>query len=534
MAKRFATIFFITIGIVLGCVSLFAVVLFMAPGFSIFGIKYIAKGTHIVSETCIIAEKMDGGNFSGSIRVEVDDVPVHVVFSSRFGYRVEYYDNYNGLTNSNFDDPSIKYEKDADGTAVIKITSFKKFVFENPNSTRYIKLLIPSSVVGGTNAGNTNLKIVSKTSPVHFYDEVNDNYDPVFKNIEIETYGKITSSTKVTAETYKLKTINTINISDNQVETINANNYVLESTGGRICVNRDVAGDITATTKNSRIQILSCNNFIANSGYGDVYSASADKGIVINGSANIATTAGKVEIDSILGTLSKSIINTKTGNVNIKKAMDVEVTTTRGFVNIVSTRNSSVTTSSGSITIEEVTDRIIAKSRRGKVLLGGEENILYNPTVETTFGEVDIKSASGTVRVDTIDADVNFTNTDASDIAMNIGGNLTAINLVGLVDIEVSGTANLDFLQFTQRTSIVGTSSGSTIVVRMLNNEGSSFSYNLQGNDASLFEYNVEDTNNHFQIERAQSIISAPEMVGKPLLAVSSKGRVMVYYKRSV
>ena len=534
MAKRFALIFFVTLGIVLGCASLFALVLFMAPGLSIFGIKYIAKGTHVINETCVIAEKMDGGNFSGSIRVEVDDIPVHVVFSSRFAYQVEYYDNYNGLTNSNFDDPSIDFEKDADGTAVIKITSFKKFVFENPNSTRYIKLLIPSSVVGGTNAGNTNLKIVSKTSPVHFYDEVNDNYDPVFKNIEIETYGKVTSSTKVTAETYTLKTINAISITSNEVETINAENYILDSTGGKIVVNRDVVGDITATTKNARIQILTCNNFIANAGYGDVYSASLDRGIVINGSANITTTAGRVDIDSILGSLDKSVINTKTGNVTIKKAMDVDITTTRGFVKINSTRNAGVTTSSGSIVVEEATNKIVAKSRRGKVVLGGEESILYNPTVETVFGEVDIMSASGSVKVNTIDADVTFTNADASDIAMNIGGNLTATNLIGLVDIEVSGTANVEFSNFTQRTNIVGTSTSSTIIVKMLNNEASSFSYNLQGNDASLFEYNTEDTKNHFQIERAPNIISSADMVGKPLLAVSSKGRVMVYYKRSI
>lgn len=534
MAKRFALIFFVTLGIVLGCATLFVLVLFMAPGFSIFGVKYIAKGTHIVNETCLIAEKMDGGNFSGSMRIEVDDVPVHVVFSARYGYSVEYYDNYNGLTNSSFDDPSIAFSKDADGTAVIKITSFKKFIFENPNSTRYVKLLIPASVVGGTNAGNTNLKIVSKTSSVHFYDEVNDNYDPVFNNIEIETYGKVTASTKVSAETYKLKTINAITLTANEKETINAENYILESTGGKINVNRDVVGDITATTKNARIQILSCNNFIANSGYGDIYSMSSERGIVVNGSANITTTAGKVEIDSILGTIDKSIINTKTGNVSIKKAMDVEVTTTRGFVDIKSTRSSSITTSSGSIVVEEATNKIVAKSRRGKVVLGGETNILYNPTVETVFGEVDIMSASGAVKINTIEADVNFTNTDASDIAMNIGGNLVATNLLGSVDIEVSGTAEVNFLNFSQRTNIVGTSTGSTIIVKLLNNDVSSFSYNLQGNEASLFEYNTEDTNNHFQIDRNQNIVSAPDMVGKPLLAVSSKGRVMVYYKRTI
>ena len=147
MAKRFAGIFFITLGVAIACVITFVMVLLLAPGFSVFGLKYIAKGTHVVNETCVIAEKMDGGNFSGSIRVEVEDVPIQVVFSQRFSYQLEYYDNFNGLTNSKIDDPSIEFSKDADGTAVIKITSFKKFVYENQNSSRYLKLLIPSSII---------------------------------------------------------------------------------------------------------------------------------------------------------------------------------------------------------------------------------------------------------------------------------------------------------------------------------------------------------------------------------------------------
>jgi hypothetical protein len=129
MAKRFAGIFFITLGVALACVTTFVLVLLLAPGFSVFGLKYIAKGTHVVNESCVIAEKMEGGNFSGSVRIEVDDIPIQVVFSQRYSYQIEYYDDFNGLTNSKIDDPSIAFSKDPDGTAVIKVTSFKKFVY---------------------------------------------------------------------------------------------------------------------------------------------------------------------------------------------------------------------------------------------------------------------------------------------------------------------------------------------------------------------------------------------------------------------
>ena len=534
MAKRFAGIFFITLGVAIACVATFVVVLFLAPGFSVFGLKYIAKGTHVVNETCMIAEKMEGGSFSGSIRVEVEDVPVQVVFSQGFSYQVEYYDNFNGLTNSKFDDPSIAFSKDADGTAVIKITSFKKFIYENGNSNRFVKILIPSSGVGATNAGKTDLKIVSKTSPVSFSDEINDYYDPLFNKIEIETYGKVTSSTRVYANTYSLKTINAINIHESETEVINATNYILDSTGGKIVVSRPVSGDITATTKNARIQVLSCRNLTASSGYGDIYSSSSDAGIVVNGAAKITTTAGVVDIDSILGGSEKSVITTKTGNVTIKKAMDVDLTTSRGFVKLNSVRKASITTTSGSITVNEVTEKINAVSKRGKINLGAEASVLYNPTVESTYGGVNIYSSSGTVKVTTIDADVNFTNTDSSNIQLNVGGNLTANKLTGSVDVEVSGNASVDFVSFTHKSNIVGKGDNSSITVQLLNNNNSSFSYSLQGNDASLFEYNTEDVQNHVQIGKAQHLVSAADMVGKPLLSVSSKGRVMVYYKRSV
>lgn len=530
MAKRFANVFFITLGIMLSCVIVFVMVLFLAPGLSIFGIKYIAKGTHIINETAVIAEKMEGETFSGSIRLEVDDVPVNVIFSQNYTYQIEYYDNYNGLTNSKFDDPSISYSKTADGTAVIKVKSFKKFIYENNNSSRYINILIPSTIVGGTRRGETDLTIVSKTSSVSFADQVNDNYDPVFRNINIETSGKITSSTCVTAKTYSLKTINAINIDSDTTASINATNYNLESTGGKIVVAREVLGDISAKTKNARVQVLSCKNLTVDSGFGDVYSSSDEAGVVVSGIANIKTTAGVVKIDSILGVTGTSVVETKTGNVSIKKAMDIQISTTRGFVNVSSARKAEIATSSGSITLEQATASITAKTKRGKVTLGGENSVLYNPTVESTYGSVKVESASGTVNIQTVLANVEFENKDSSNIKINSGKNLTATKLLGAVNIEVAGEAKIDFKSFTQKSTIVG-KSNSAMTITMFNNAIGSFSYSLEGNDAMLYEYNSEDIENHHQIERASNITSPIEYVGQPLLTVSNGGTLSIYVK---
>lgn len=533
MGKRLANVFLITLGIALAGVVVFTLVLFMAPGLSIFGVKYIAHGTHIVSESSVLIEKMEGGTFSGSIRVESEQVPVKIVFSQKFAYQVEYYDNYNGLTNSKFDDPSIEYLKDGDGTAVIRIKSFNKFIYENDNSNRYVKIYIPSNIIGGTRAGETSLKIVSKSASVTFSEEKDDHYTPYFRNIDIETNGKVKSSVQVITDNYSLKTVNAIKITEDEIKNINATNYFLNSTGGKIVVDREVSGDINATTKNSRIQILSCRNFTANSGYGDVYSARKTAGIKISGVANIKTTAGIVDIDTISGA-GKSIIETKTGNVKITNVQDLDLTTTRGFIRVNSAKNINVQTSSGSITVETATESVTAKTKRGKVFLGGEENSLYNPKVETTFGDVSVISASGTVKIDTVKADVKFVNKDASNIKLSVGGELNATKLLGAVEISVDGNANIEFADFTQGSKITGLKAKSLVSVKLLNNDGNTFSYDLEGNDASLFEYNAEDPNNHYQISKSTSITSSADKVGKPLLSVETKGRLVVYYKKTM
>lgn len=531
MAKRFAITFFIVVGILLASTIVFFMVLLLAPGLSLFGIKYIASGTHVVSESCYIDEKITG--FSGSIKLEVADIPVQVVFSQNYTYQVVYYDNYNGLTNSKIDDPSIEFSKESDGTAVIKIDSFKKFIYENGNSNRYIKLLIPSTEVGANKQWKTDLTILARNSKVSFRDEVNDNYDPCFKNIKIETSGKVTSSTSVMAQNYSLKTINSIKISDDINSNINATNYILESTGGKIIVDRDVTGDITATTKNARIKILSCENFTANSGYGDICSTRDDVGIIIRGIANINTTAGAVEIDSILGDKDKSTITTKTGNIRIKEAHDIDLTTTRGSVRADSVHNANITTSSGSVVVVNATESITTSSKRGKITLGGEDATVKNPTVQAIYGKVYVENASGKANIQSEKSAVTFINKDAGNIKIVSGKDLTANKLSGAVNIQVGGDAIINFDTFTTNSTITGVGKNSNITINLLKNTGTTFSYNLEGNDATLFEYNSDDIENHYQIGKSTSLTSPAELKGQPLLKAITTGKLVVYYKKT-
>lgn len=535
MAKRFTTVFFITLAIAVLCVAIFTLVLFMAPGMSVFGLKYITVNTHVVNERFKISDalkdELGGGDFSGSIRVEVEDVPVNVVFTQGWYYEVVYYDNYSGLTTSKFDDPSIAVTREDDGTAVIKVTSFKKFIFENANSTRYVNILIPAVTVaeGGTLGGQTDITILANKANVGFSDEKADNFDPYFHKITIETAGSVGSSLNLKADTYSLKTLNSINIGSDTSAAINASNYLLNSTGGNVVVERDVPGNLEITTDNSSVKVLSCENLTVNSGWGDVSCVNPEKDIHVRGKANITTTAGRVNIGTIEGTSALSVISTKTGSINIKKVYDAELSTTRGAVLVNSARNLKTTTSSGSITVEESTASLGVTTKRGKVTIGGENSVVVNPTVISTFGKVFVNSASGVVYVETTNANVEFKNRNATAITLNVGGKLKADNLTGKADITVDGASTISFKTFTEDSKITNKGSG-YMTINLLETKVADFAYSLEGTEVKLMEFNTEDPSGHRQISVPASIITGGSL-GQPKLTVSSKGSMVVYCK---
>ena len=303
----------------------------------------------------------------------------------------------------------------------------------------------------------------------------------------------------------------------------------MHSTGGNIVVNRDVPGNIEATTNNASIKILSCDNFTANSGWGDISCVDPEKDITVRGKTNITTTAGRVEIGTIGGTSELSIISTKTGSVDIKKVYDAEIITTRGFVKVNSARNIKTTTSSGSVTIEEATASLNVTTKRGKVYLGGENSVVVNPTVVSTFGRVYVNSASGKAYIETTNANVEFKNRDADNITLKVGGKLTADKLMGSVDITVEGASTISFARFNADSKITNNGSG-YMTINLLETKVADFAYSLEGTEVKLMEFNTEDPSAHRQVTVPASIVTGGS-IGQPKLSVTSKGSMVVYCK---
>jgi hypothetical protein len=526
MAKRFAVTFFVVLGACIFLVSGFVLVLCLAPGFYALGVKYVAQGTHVQHVQTQIVKEVDG--FNSSIIVETSEIPVYVVFTQNYDYEIEYYDNYNGFTTSSFDDPSVSITKDANGNAVIKTNEFIKFAYESSSSKRYLKVYIPiASVTGDSSAYRTNIAIRSNSSDITFLASEEDSRTPSFNTVQVETSGTLSVNTAVKATTFKYVTNNSIKIAESRNNTIDATNYNLESKSGRIIVETAVEGDITATTSNLDIKIVSCKNFIAKTGFGTIVCAKSDANITTTGLVNIETKSGSVYLGNIGGT-GENTIKTGSGSVSINKIADATITTSKGNVTIKSIDNATISTNVGKVKIEEILESADISTKRGNVSLGGEGMTINNPKVFSRMGKVYVYSATGTVDIETITGAVEFDNTSSQEITIKSGGKLSATNLTGKVTINASKDTTLDFESISAETRITLEDTVKNLEIRALNNSIDDIKYLITGKNVTRYEDN--GTGTYSKIESTSTLTN---MAGTgPLFRVDSKNaEIAVYFK---
>ena len=112
MTKRFFATLLIVLAVLIFLGAAFFLVLFLAPGFSVFGLKYIAADTRAVavnkmSLTEYIVNRDANDEYTSTsqvynsvtgIKVESTEIAVNFILSQGWDFEVEYYDNYNGFT----------------------------------------------------------------------------------------------------------------------------------------------------------------------------------------------------------------------------------------------------------------------------------------------------------------------------------------------------------------------------------------------------------------------------------------------------
>lgn len=459
MAKRLSVVFFIVIGVIIFLMAGFCLTLFLAPGLSIFGIKFIKNDVHaaitgqvVLADTAQFAS--DDVNFKGDLIVQTNEVPINIIYSQGPDYVLEYYDNYNGFTRSEFDDPSIAVVKTPEGDALVQVREFEKFIFETSSSERYLNIYIPLIFVAGDGARTRDLSIITKSGKVTFSIEGEDSRRPEHRNLNITTTsGKLVFNTNVSAVNLNYVTNNTIQLLESGKLGLSAINYDLESKLGSIKLWSGVLGNVKAVTKNGDVKLLNCKNLNVTTDFGDVSPIVKGAELNVKGIVNITTKAGSVTLGDVNGN-GDSVISTGGGSVVLNKIKDVTISTTRGSVKAKSVDNAKISTNVGKVTIEEVLGSIDVSTVRGNIVLGAEGLLVNNPTAKSNLGKITLNSASGTVDIRTNHGKINFANKDSNNITIISGGELKATKLTGTITITAYKNVDLEFTKITNTTTI--------------------------------------------------------------------------------
>ena len=460
MAKRLPVIFFIVIGIIIFLIAGFCLTLFLAPGLSVFGLKYIRSNVHEVATGMYPVSNtqafVGSEPFQGNLIVETDEVPINIIYSQGREYIFQYYDNFDGFTTSKIEDPTITISKTANGEAYIKTTEYKKFVYESSSSERYLNIYIPLVFAGGDGAYSRNLTIISKSAPITFTreDQTEDIRVPSHNKLTIQTESsKIIYYTNVRATTLNYTTNNSIRLFGDANKELFATHYELESKRGNITIKGDVVGNVNATTKNGYIALKNCKNLIAKTTFGDIMPANKNEEISIVGIVDITTKAGAVKLGDVNGN-GENKITTSGGSISINKIKELTATTKRGSVTIKSVDTATITTNIGKITVEEALTKIVATTKRGNIVIGGEGLTVSNPYIRSELGTVTLKTATGIVDIKTGKGKVDFKNKDSQDITIISGGNLIASNITGKVNITAHKSVDVAFTKITDETIV--------------------------------------------------------------------------------
>ena len=350
---------------------------------------------------------------------------------------------------------------------------------------------------------------------------------PTHRNVNIKTNGVVAYETEVRAKKFTYETDNSIVIGKDKLETINAEDYTLIS-GGRITIERDVAGDIRATTKDKPLKLIGCKNLYANTGHGHILPYKSDSPIDVLGIVKIETKTGNVELGEINGD-GDNKISTGSGNVTIKKIKDGEIKTKRGSVKVNSVRDMKITTSMGKVVVEEALANINVYSHRGSVTVGGVGMTVSNPTLESRLGKVSLTSATGNVVLKTAKADIKFVNTNSENIEIYSGGKTTATGLTGDVKINSEKDADLRFNKITGNAIIRLGDKCANLNLYAVNDNASETRYILSGKNVTMYEDDLNDDVDAYKMDSKSEFTNKLNGQG-PLLDVTGKNVVISAY----
>ena len=421
--------------ILIGCGALFvagsALVLMLAPGTEIFGIRYIGSGRGEFSFEQNLA------NFDGNIYIETNEVPISINYSQYASYYISYHQNFNGFTNSKYKSSSVDYNIDEFGNLIVKVNELRELIKtqELVEDYNFILRLPPQartkSIYVKSNESNVTINISNNVGNVEM-----DNFDVVTK-------GDFVLNGSIKATNFKLHTTKSIVVSEN----VNCTNVDLNSYGGNIIINKPLTGNIVAKTSVGDIKFVTAKTLTAKTGSGNISCATSGLNSV-QGSVDIKTSSGKIQLGNVsyndLIQDRKATIVSNSGEINISTLFDATITSERGKVLIGEANNLIINANVGNVEVREVRNTVIVNGRNGKVSLG-EGGKINNVTVKTSSGVIDVRNTTGEVYLKSTSNSVSLLNESSAEITLYSIKDLKATNLQGVVNIYTNGDATLHF-----------------------------------------------------------------------------------------
>ena len=498
MSKKAAGI--VLVAVLLVCLFFVGsgVVLMLARGVEIFGIRYIG-GTESK-----FFDKEVLGEFPGeSIYIETYGVPVNINFTTQYESKVEFAQHFVGFTKSKHDKAGLEVFEDDDGNTHITSKEMVKWIYANESATDYY-LNINLSVVY---AMNKNLYINSKNSLITI------NGESYYQELNVVTGDSLVIKDYIAADKITYHAGKTINID----EKIDANSFDLASSAGSIIISKPISGDIVAKTNGGDIRFVSCRNLTAKTaggsvkGYGEGLSTVLEK-------TTITTRGG----DVVLGGVStenedaRCDIKSTSGDIHITTMQDGNISSDRGKINIAKARALVVNSKVNTVSVNTVDQTIVVNGKNGNVKLG-EFGSLGEVKVYTTTGKIDVKNTYGKVELKSEYSTVDLLNAGSDDVSVTAGRAVNASGLKGKVYIKANGDINVNFFGVTDDVHIITGTKTNMVNVDASTTSNLDVDYSIKSSKGKIAKVYIKD-----KLHIENSKIESPRNEGNHLIKIET------------
>lgn len=521
MARKVLT--WICIG--LAAIALFFVVcilvLFLAPGTEILGIRYVAKGTTDSEERRVqLEEVLKDGKFNGNIYIETYGVPVVIEYTPYYTSAVAFRQEFIGLTKTKSRNAELTTELDNDGNFHVVANELVPWLYSHKGEGYYYFNLTLSPFLT-----EVNLHISSNKSKVTIKDA--HTYD----TLEVKSSGELVVENDIFAKNLIYHTSKEVTIG----EKISCENADLSSTGGNINVMVPLEGDLTAQTRGGDIRFVSCKSFNGTTDSGDITNYGEGK-CSVDGEVKIKTRSGDINLGNV-GTNAADEedksdylnIETVSGSIAIGRMLDGDIVDDRGKVNIEFCRNLVLNNKTGDVKITDVSNELVLNGRNGKVTLG-DGGTINNPTVKTTTGTITAYNTRGKVYLESKSNAVEFVNLDSGDIYLYAGRVLNATKLQGKVEAHANGDVVLTFAEGLLGLDLNVGNRGKVVDVDLSHTDYKTVNYNIKSTRGKKAKVYAGD-----RIIAEGSTAASTQVEGFPNINIKTTyGEVTLKFKESI